>query len=122
MPTIWLWGGFGWLCPACILPPLTPLSKAAQTRKSRLLPVYRMPGVYYEARRRLGALLCLPYTTEAPGMCLRILGAALPIGRLCPAFPHFAFFLLLSLFGGFELALGGFARPFCILYLCGHCD
>src|ERR1017187_9444187 len=32
-----------------------PLSKAAQTRESRLLPAGRKPDVYYEARRRLEA-------------------------------------------------------------------
>ena len=47
-------------------------------------------------------------------MCLRIPGAALPLGRLCPVFAHSAFFLHLSRFGGFEVALRGFVRPFCI--------
>src|ERR1019366_1007280 len=49
-------------------------------------------------------------------MCRRILGAALRSGRLCPAFPHSAFSLMLSRFRGFGWLCQAVLRSaFCLL-------
>src|ERR1035437_5494234 len=58
MPTIWLWGGFGWLaalpCSRFEVQRSTfSLRPEPQPQESRFLPVCRKPDLYYEARRRL---------------------------------------------------------------------
>ena len=65
-------------------------------------------------------MIGLAYTTEASGMCLRILGATRPLGRLFPAFPHSALFLLFSRFGGFGRFRVALPAPMRIWACCTH--
>src|ERR1035438_1578354 len=106
-----------------------PLSKAAQTRETYPLPVYRKPGLYCEAWRRLETLKVIPgdspmtlpcvsrapiigsaYATDAPAVCLNI-------GQCSPS-QHLA---CTWLCGGFKVAFWWLCTPesmpsICLLY------
>ena len=75
MPTIWLWGGFGWLAALSrsrfgVRRSTFSLRPEPQTQQSWLRSVCRKPGLYYEARRRLARPKVIP--SESPMYVRRI--------------------------------------------------